>query len=457
MSPEKTSDYRQNIFFSGIAGSGVSSLAIFSALRGHCISGSDRQIDSGSCGSLKDRLIKAGIHLVPQDGNGITRDIELLVISTAVEKDQPEVLRARELGIHIMTRPEFLVSLAKDYRTIAIAGTSGKSSTSGMLAYALRELGADPNYISGGRVKDFRSDINPGNVLSGESDLMVIEADESDGSIVHYGPFISVIANLALDHNPVEETAAMFRRLIGNTTGQVILNADDKGIMGLRGKDAYTYSIESSSDLRAENVSYKGRISRFTVSGQGFEIAQPGLHNIYNALAVISVLRILGYELSETARAIAPFSGIDRRFDVHLEKNRHMVIDDYAHNPHKIAALMDTVAGLSSSACYIFQPHGFGPLRLMLRGYADTFNSRLREKDRLFLLPVYYTGGTVRRDIGPENLALLCRASTAVDRTSLIAEIARSSLNDCYVVFGARDESLSELAEEVAGSIHSRF
>jgi len=451
-----TRKHPDSIFFSGIAGSGVSALALFMSLRGSNVSGSDRLFDTGSAIPLKERLEKAGIRIKPQDGSGITEDTQLMVMSTAVERDRPEVLRAGQLGVRIMTRPEFLATLSQDHRSIAIAGTSGKSTASAMLAFALRELGASPSYISGGRAKDFRSPENPGNVLSGGSDLLVMEADESDGSIVNYRPFISVIANLSLDHNPVHETAGMFRELMEHTTGRVILNSDDNGVMGLRSKDAFTYSISTPSDLRAVNISMQGRKSRFQIEGQDFEIAHPGLHNIYNALASIAVLRQLGYAPGNISQALAPFSGIERRFDVHLENNGRMVIDDYAHNPHKIGALMDTVAGLSGSACYVFQPHGFGPLRLMLKEYAEVFNSRLRENDRLFILPVYFTGGTVSRDIGPEDLALLCRASTPDSRASLLAEINRPPRNDCYVVLGARDESLGVLASEIAGIVSDK-
>jgi len=447
------SNIRQNIFFSGIAGSGVSALALFMALRGHNVSGSDRQFDMGSGTLLKDRLIKAGISPVPQDGSGITPELDLMVMSTAVEKDRPEVLRAREFGISVMTRPEFLASLTNDYSTIAIAGTSGKSSASGMLAYALRELGADPNYISGGRVINFRSPENPGNVLSGGSRLMVIEADESDGSIVNYTPVHSVIANLSLDHNPVDETAVMFRRLMGNTSGRLIVNADDPSVMDLGPEGALTYSIDSPSDMRAVSISMEGLRTRFRLDGQEFEIGQPGIHNVYNALAAISVLSSLGYGLQEAASALAGFSGIERRFDVHMAGEGRMVVDDYAHNPHKIAALMDTIAALSESACYIFQPHGFGPLKLMLNEYAEVFNSRLRENDRLFILPVYYTGGTVKQDIGSGDLARLCRASAPEDRAALISEMENTPASDCYVVLGARDDSLGDLAEEIARKI----
>jgi len=448
-----TSD-RQNIFFSGIAGSGVSALALFMALKGHNVSGSDRQFDSGSGMDMKNSLEAAGIAITPQDGSGITQGLDLMVMSTAVEADRPEVLRARELGLSIMTRPEFLVSLSSGYKSIAVAGTSGKSTASGMLAFALDRLGAAPNYISGGKVKDFRTPQNPGNVLSGDADWLVMEADESDGSIVNYTPYCSVIANLSLDHNPVDETATMFRQLVMNTSGRVILNADEQKLMGLGADKALSYSVNNpSADLRAEDITMEGLNCAFSIKGQAFNLNQPGLHNIYNALAAISVLHFMEFGLDRISEAIAPFKGIERRFDVHLEKDGLMVIDDYAHNPHKIGALMRTISGISDRACYIFQPHGFGPLKLMLNEYADTFKSHLREQDMLFILPVYYSGGTAKCDIGPRDLAALCGATPLEDRDSLISFISNVQPYDCYAVLGARDDSLRILAGEIAGKL----
>ena len=207
---------------------------------------------------------------------------------------------------------------------------------------------------------------------------------------------------------------------------------------------------------------------RFSIHGQEFEIKQPGLHNVLNTLAVIAMLHVMGYGLKEISQACAPFGGIERRFDLHLDmpdksdepnkSDKHpLVIDDYAHNPHKIAALMATMAGLSGSACYIFQPHGFGPLRLMLKEYAATFNSMLREGDRLFILPVYYTGGTAVRDISSGDLAKLCNASAPVDRDSLIETIGRLPAYASYVVLGGRDETLGELADSIARQVGSRI
>lgn len=454
--------FPENIFFSGIAGSGVSALAVFMAQRGHRVSGSDRQFDNGAGAHMLKTLRAAGIRIHPQDGSGITMELELMVLSTAVEDHRPEVVKAKEIGLKIQSRPEFLARLANGMKTIAMAGTSGKSSASGMLAHAMHSLGLSPNFIGGGRVKNLRTTANPGNVLAGSSDMLVIEADESDGSIVNYRPAHSVIANLALDHNPVEETAAMFSTLAAGTTGIVALNLDDKTLARalpmVEGK-SIGYSIETPSDIMAREITLSRLGSSFSVNAQQFRLQVPGIHNIYNALGVIAMLSTMQVNPRDIAHALGSFRGIERRFDVHLDHKGILVVDDYAHNPHKISALLHTVQGVSGRTCCIFQPHGYGPLKLMLREYAATFNSMLRPGDKLFILPVYYGGGTTSKEITSTNLAELSGACAPADRTSLINEINTSPPDafDCYTVFGARDDSLSELAGAIAKSVSNRL
>ncbi|MEW6602928.1 MAG: Mur ligase domain-containing protein, partial [Nitrospirota bacterium] len=214
------------IFFSGIGGSGMSAIACFMADRGHTVVGSDRAFDQNPFHTFYRGLTSKGITIVPQDGTGMDQSFDFAVFSTAVEPG-PEFVKAKSMGIPVKTRPEYLNEIVREFRTIAVAGTSGKSTTSGMLAFFMERLGLKPNFIGGGRVKQFRTDTNPGNSISGDSDWLVIEACESDGAIVNYEPLHSVLLNLALDHHSVAETADMFEALMGNAAEKVILNADD--------------------------------------------------------------------------------------------------------------------------------------------------------------------------------------------------------------------------------------
>lgn len=440
------------IFFSGIGGSGVSAIAGFMVDRGHIVSGSDRLFDCCSDHPVRQRLEANNIRIVPQDGSGLDRDISVAVFSTAVEQSNPDYLKAKELGLLIKTRPEYLAEIVSSYQTFAIAGTSGKSTTSGMLAFLMHRLGMQPNFIGGGRVKQFRTQKNPGNYLAGSSDHLVIEACESDGSIVNYRPEHSVFLNLDLDHHSIAETGMMFEILSDNTAGIVLLNADDWNLKTCRIRDAVTFSIDNVSDYQAVAICHKPFETTFSLYDQQFTLSLPGRHNLYNALACLSLLAETGIALKEIAAVLPDFSGIERRFDIHLNNGKHFVIDDYAHNPHKIQSLMQTMQGISEKVCYIFQPHGFGPTRLMKDGYIRTFTEGLRDTDRLIVLPIYYAGGTAAKDISSDDLAAPIKAAGRDAIAFPYRDTVFEVLGDynAYVVFGARDDTLSDLARSIA-------
>jgi len=449
----------RRIFFSGIGGSGLSAIAGFTALRGFSVSGSDRLFDSNPGNRISGLLKSLGIKIFPQDGSGLDKPQDLVIFSTAVEKDNPDLIRAVEKRIPLMSRPQYLADLVSGFSTIAVAGTSGKSTVSGMLAFLMQELGMDPNFLGGGRVKHFRSALNAGNYLAGGSHTLIVEACESDGSIVHYKPVYSVILNLDLDHHPVDETAVMFERLHENTSGRVVVGADDPNLMSLGFRNTRTFSIDRESDYKATDVEYSPRETVFRVKGVKFRTLLPGRHNLYNSLACIALLSEMDLPLGRIAKKLPEFRGIERRFDVHLDDDRYLVLDDYAHNPHKIASLMHTLKQMSKRICYIFQPHGFGPVRLMKDGYIDVFSRNLREGDILILLPIYYAGGTASRDISSRDLAEGISSSGRVvvavnDRSEIFGLLPGGW--DSFAVFGARDDSLSCLTEEIAKQLRSR-
>lgn len=443
------------IFFSGIAGSGVSAIARFMADKGHIIAGSDRAFDLDSGHPLKERLQAGGIKIFPQDGSGIDSTFDFAVFSTAVEPDRPEAVKAGELGLLTKTRPEYLAEITASFKTIAVAGTSGKSTASGMLAYLMKQLGLEPNFIGGGRVAQFSTATHPGNALTGDSDYLVIEACESDGTIVDYRPEHSVILNLALDHHTVEKTSSMFETLMQHTKQKIILNADDENLMRIAVKDAVTFSMRSQSQYRAEDVEYKPLSTEFSVRGIPFSLSMPCAYNLYNALSCIAFLSETGIPVKVISAVLPSFQGIDRRFDVYLNDGERLVIDDYAHNPHKISALMETVRKLSGNICYIFQPHGFGPTRMMKKEYIETFIAHLRDTDHLILLPIYYAGGTAAKDISSHDLADEIRAAGKCAEVVEKREDILNRLNEfhAYVVFGARDETLADFAKQISAEV----
>jgi UDP-N-acetylmuramate--alanine ligase len=443
------------IFFSGICGSGVSAIAGFMADKGHTISGSDRSFDINANHPLKKTFQSRGISIIPQDGKSLDDSFDFMVFSTAVEPDRPEVKRAKALGIPIKTRPEYLTEIAGSFKTMAVSGTSGKSTASGLLAFLMERLGLSPNFMGGGRVKQFKTSSNQGNYLSGSSEYLIIEACESDGSIVNYTPEYSIILNLALDHHPVSETAKMFEALVKNTEKKVIVNADDKNLEKINGQNVITFSLQNSSHYKADEITYKQFSTEFSVQQTGFKLSLPGRYNLYNALSCIAILSEIGVSMKAIADMLPDFQGIDRRFSVHLKEGKLLVIDDYAHNPHKILSLMETIRQSREHVCYIFQPHGFGPTRMMKKEYIETFIKYMRETDHLMLLPIFYAGGTASKDISSYDLAYEIgaggRSVEVVEKRDALLKMLHEY--QTYVVFGARDESLSDFAEQIASAL----
>ncbi|MDA8088536.1 MAG: Mur ligase domain-containing protein [Nitrospiraceae bacterium] len=445
------------IFFSGIGGSGVSAIASFMAARGHEVSGSDRAFDLLPGHPVAAQLRASGIRIFPQDGSGMESAPDFAVMSTAVEAGTPEVIRARALGVPLKTRPEYLAELSREFDTIAVTGTSGKSTASGLTAFLMRQLGMQPNFIGGGRVKAFKGgqQQRPCNFLSGGSRWLVMEACESDGTIVNYSPRHLAILNLELDHKGIEETARMFEKVSENTAGFKAVNADDRNLRPLLGrKGVVTFGMGPGADFRACDISLHPFGSEFTVSGVRFKLALPGLYNVYNALASIAVVSGLGGTLEKIAQALPGFTGIERRFDIHLNARGMLVIDDFAHNPHKISSLMKAVQLIKEQTrvCYVFQPHGFGPVRMMKNEYIGAFSENLRGGDLLILLPIFYQGGTVNMDISSGDLArgINERGKSAIAVSGRQEVLRHAGGRRCVVIMGARDETLSLLAAGIA-------
>jgi len=443
------------IFFSGIGGSGVSAIACFMADRGHIVTGSDRSFEANPNHPLYRILKSDGITIAPQDGKGIDSSFDFVVFSTAVEHDRPEFIKAKTLGLPMKTRPEYLAELTSEFKTIAVSGTSGKSTTAGMLAFLMQRLGMKPNFIGGGRVKQFKTDKHPGNSLAGDSDILIIEACESDGTIIKYKPEHLILLNLHLDHNPLNVTADMFKTIINNTKEIVVINADDQRLKNITTKNTVIFSIDSPSRYRATDISYKPFSTDFSLNNLRFTLSLPGKYNLYNALSCIAMLSEMGIPEKDIANTIHEFQGIERRFDIHLNNGKYLVIDDYAHNPHKISSLMNAMKNIRKGICYVFQPHGFGPTRLMKKEYIEAFSQNLDDYDHLILLPIFYAGGTSTKDISSQDLADGIKANGKPVEVIEEKETILKMLHrwNTYVVFGARDETLSDFARAIAGML----
>jgi UDP-N-acetylmuramate--L-alanine ligase len=440
------------LHFAGIAGSGMSALAQFLALQGGRVSGSDRSFDRGLFPASRARLEALGIRILPQDGSGLTADCLGLVHSTAVEETVPDFAEARRLNIPLIHRSELLAHLVATHRAIAITGTSGKSTTTAMVFELLRGAGLDPSVITGGDLRALQAQGLWGNAWAASS-LLVVEADESDGSVVRYAPAVGVVLNLQLDHKPEAEVAELFRTFLGQTRETRVVG-EDRGLRALA-PGARTFGFAEGADLRATEVELAADHSTFRVGDVAFHLPLPGRHNVANALAALAACRAVDVELGDLVAPLAAFQGVSRRFQVLGESRGVTVVDDFGHNPAKVAASLAAAHLRPGRVLAVFQPHGYGPLRFLRAAFVEAFVTALAPGDRLWMLEVFYAGGSAARDISSTDVvadiaASGAQAAFAPSREWLVECLAAEARpGDLILVMGARDPSLTELARSI--------
>ena len=455
-------------FFCGIGGSGMLPLALILKGHGAQIAGSDRSRDQGRTPEKFAWLESLGLVLHPQDGSGIVSADQVLVASAAVEDTVPEMVRARELGCARMSRAELLAALFNAAEQgIAIGGTSGKSTVTGMTGWIMERAGSDPTIMNGAVMKNFVSPEAPfASARVGDGGVFVSEVDESDGSIALYRPKIAVLLNVSLDHKSMEELRALFGDFLARADVAAI-NADDaeSAMLAGRAKAAVRFGIDSAeaeigvvpgSMTEAPTSIAATVIDRRDGTSHPLTLKVPGRHNLANALAAIAGASAAGVAVAEAVAALGSFAGLARRFDVvGTSPGGVTVIDDFGHNPEKCAATLRTLKTHRGRVIAFFQPHGYGPLRQMGHELAEVFARLLGPDDVTILCDPVYFGGSVDRSEGSERIVgLIEQAGGAAeyiparaDCGARIAAMARPG--DRIVIMGARDDTLSLFAKEV--------
>jgi UDP-N-acetylmuramate--alanine ligase len=455
-------------FFCGIGGSGMLPLALILRGQGAQVAGSDRSRDQGRTPEKFAWLESLGFELFPQDGSGIASPDQTLVASAAVEDTVPEVVRSRELGCPRMSRAELLATLfnAAPAR-IAIGGTSGKSTVTGMVGWILTRTGRDPTIMNGAVMKNFASTSAPfASARVGAGGVFVSEVDESDGSIALYRPSVAVLGNVSLDHKSLEELRDLFGAFLARADIAVV-NADDAEAAALahRAKALVTFGIDASdaqigvvpgSIVEGATSLTATILDRRDGTSQALALRVPGRHNLANALAAIAAANAAGVPVSDAVAALASFAGLARRFDViGTSPSGITVIDDFGHNPDKVGATLATLKAHPGRVIAFFQPHGYGPLRQMGRELAEVFAHKLGPDDITILCDPVYFGGTVDRSEGSERIIQLIRAAGGT--AEYIPERAASAdrlmallrPGDRLVVMGARDDTLTQFAKDL--------
>ena len=460
------------VFFSGIGGSGMLPLASIVRAGGARVAGSDRSLDAGRTPHKFDYLRSLGIQLFPQDGSGLQPGMTL-VTSAAVEDTVPDVVRARELGLAHLSRPEFLAQMLNAaQRSVAVGGTSGKSTVTGMVGWILHACHRQPTVMNGAVMKNFITPSAPfASALVGDPELFVSEVDESDGSIALYRPEVAVLTNISLDHKEMDELRQLFAHFL-NASRKAVLNLDDPEVRALSetvpGDKVIGYGFDApGSDFMGKDLRQAEGGVRFAIEAEGerreVALAMPGRHNASNALAAIAAACALGIRLEDAINALARFEGLRRRLETIGEAAGVTVIDDFAHNPDKIDATLATLhAGSDGRLLILFQPHGFGPIAKMGEDLAESFGNGMAADDRLYLPDPVYQGGTVAQSAArtgwPQQVRAHDRLAEHIPERAKIGDalLTEAKPGDRIVVMGARDDTLAEFARDLLERLQTR-
>jgi len=461
----------KSYYFCGIGGSGMLPLAMIVKAAGAKVAGSDRALDQGRLADKFQWLQDRGIDLFQQDGSGLVDDSQILIASAAIEDTVPDVARAIALGCKRMTRAELLATYFSAIPlSIAVGGTSGKSTVTGMIGWILAEAGRDPTIINGAVMKNFADAMAPfASCRVGSGAIMVSEVDESDGSIALFDPEISVLNNVSLDHKSLAELRILFGDFIAKSS-HAIWNRDDPESVALVASlvlpKTSSFGFSEGADFRAVQIEEQSLGSRFTLrrgeTGYPVSLQVPGRHNIANALAAVAASCAIGVSIESAISALGSFRGLARRFDIVGTANGITVIDDFGHNPEKIAATLRTLKAFPGRVIAFFQPHGFGPIGKMGNELAAVFTENLRDDDRVILCDPVYFGGTVDRSLGSDSIidAIVAAGGKAEHIAAReecgerMVELARPG--DRIVIMGARDDTLHDFAESILAVITTR-
>ena len=446
----------QNVFFIGVAGVGMSAIAQYLKGIGKEVSGSDRYFHPGEYNKVKEQLEAEGINCFLQDGSGITESTDLIVVSTAIEDTVYEVQKAKELGIKIIKRSELLSIIAKSKKTIAVAGTSGKSTTSAMLYQILLDAQLEPSIISGAGLTSIIKQGKIGNAAVGKGEWLIIEADESDGSVVQYEPEIGLLLNIDKDHQEIDELIDLFTIFKNNTSSLFVVNQSNTLAKSLSANQRNDFGFEAeNARYSAEDFKQDGLSLTFQVLNQKFQMNSLGQHSVENATAAIAVANQIGIDLKICAESLATYEGIYRRHQILGQKNGVWVIDDYAHNPAKCAASIKACQPLAEKVIAWFQPHGYKPTRFLKDDFIQEIADALRPQDEIWMSEIFYAGGTAVKDISAKELVEGIKAKGKIahfveDRNDLLKELKPNlKQGTVLLLMGARDPSLETFCKNL--------
>ena len=385
---------KYHIHFVGIGGIGMSGIAELLLNLGYTVSGSDLKSSE-----ITDRLKRFGGLIHKGHAEDHVGDADVVVVSSAVDADNPEVRAARQASIPVIPRAEMLAELMRLKYSIAVAGAHGKTTTTSIVSAVLDRGGLDPTVVIGGKLKSIGT-----NARLGEGEFIVAEADESDGSFLKMSPTIAVVTNIDrehLDHYPdLDAIKSAFLEFIDRIPfyGLAVLCLDNESVQGLipEIKKRYTtYGMSTQADVQARNVKFEGLRSRFTLHHKGEPLGNirlnlPGIHNVYNAMASVAVGFELGIPFETVKAALETVEGVQRRLEIKGDINGITIVDDYGHHPTEIKTTLQAAkeAWPDRRMVVVFQPHRYSRTRALF----DEFTRSFYQSDVLLVLPIYSAG-----------------------------------------------------------------
>lgn len=422
------------------------------------VQGSDRSLDQGKNAELAARLRAQGIRLLTQDGTAVQAGLDRFVYSTAVEQDTPEMKAARQLGIELVPRPALLAEVVNGAKPgVAVAGTSGKSTVTGMLGWILRRAGVDHTFLGGAALVGEGS--SGGFAPGSRGAAVVAEACESDGTLIGYRPAVGIVHNISRDHGELEQIRAQFDTFAGQC-GVLLANAGCSEARTLKAARRITYGVAGPCDAPLEVMSigpHRGLgVLRLPDGAElDIDLPQPGQHNLENAAAAALAAIQLGVAPRAIVEALRGFPGVARRFEVVGTTDTGIrVVDDYAHNGEKIRAAIQAAQAGCDRLIAVFQPHGYGPARFLRPELKDLLPRVLRPRDRFCYAEIFYAGGTVDRTLSSRDLAgdlpgdLRC--GFAANHQAVMEWTATEAYTgDTVLLMGARDPDLPRLARAI--------
>jgi len=451
--------------FIGVGGAGMSGIARVLHDRGILVTGSDMK-DSRYARSLATSGMQVTIgHAAENLG-----DPEIVVVSSAIPETNPELAEARRRGIDVWPRAKMLAHVGRDSKTLAVAGTHGKTTTSSMLATTIAGMGLDPTFLIGGELNDMGA-----NARCGKGDYYVVEADESDGSFLFLDPYLALVTNIEADHldhySGIDEVVATFGEFLGNVRegGIAVVCADDARLPALAREHVngrvVTYGLADDAEVRCTGLRAEGIGHTFSVrfpDGQHFDaqIGVPGIHMVVNATGVLGAIWALGLDVSGAVAPLAGFTGVHRRFEKVGEVGGVSVVDDYAHHPTEVRATLAAAKAAGFERVWVvFQPHRYSRTAAL----GDDFGAAFPDADHVVLMDVYSAGeapipGVSGKTILDALLDVAPHAAAAYfpHRADVCGYLgSRVRRGDLVMTMGAGD--VTAMAGELVRELENRF